>query len=92
MGRKDKRKEVPGPNSPPIKPTILLKRNYIKNIPIQKSNSNPSGIMSRVQVKSIIKIPIKIETIIYELTIHLFAKSHCLCSLHSKNTRPSLTR
>lgn len=40
MGRKDKRKEIPPPNTSPIKPTILLKRTYMKTIPIQINPKN----------------------------------------------------
>lgn len=40
MGRKGQRDENPAPNSsPPIKPTILLKRIYMKALPNQKPNN-----------------------------------------------------
>lgn len=42
MGRKNKRKEIPVPKSPPIKPTILLKRTYMKTVLNQNPNNKPN--------------------------------------------------
>lgn len=42
MGRTDKRTEYPALNSSPNKPTILLKRTYMKTISNQNPNNEPN--------------------------------------------------